>query len=72
MIDRVTINVALDKDDSSDPIIFGILPRKRASAILKERWDLDNFTKPKDYPGFPKDDFVRKSNARTRKKAGSY
>lgn len=55
--DKVTVTVALN-DGESDGICFAILPRKKASAFVKERWDLDNFPKPKDYPGFPKQDYL--------------
>ncbi|KAJ3275360.1 hypothetical protein HDV01_000652 [Terramyces sp. JEL0728] len=51
--DKVTINCVLNSEESDD-ITFAILPRDSASSILKKRWDLDNFPKPRDLPGFPK------------------
>lgn len=55
--DKITFNVALD-DDQSDNIVFSILRRSKLTSVLKERWDLDNFAKVKDYPGFPNEDYV--------------
>jgi hypothetical protein len=46
-------------DEESDGIVFAILPRLKAASITNNRWDLDNFAKPKDYPGFPKEVFFK-------------
>ena len=45
-------------DDETDSIVFAILERAKATEVVKSRWDLDNFPKPKEYPGFPKEKFV--------------
>lgn len=60
--DKVTINCVLNSDESDD-ITFAILPKDTAASILKKRWDLDNFPKPRDLQGFPKQVYTLMTDA---------
>ncbi|KAJ3304070.1 Coiled-coil domain-containing protein 47 [Kappamyces sp. JEL0829] len=55
--DRVQINFVLNEDES-DPAVVAIVPRAKATAMTKQRWDLDNFPRPRELAAFPKDDYV--------------
>jgi hypothetical protein len=55
--DKVTLDVTLNAEET-DSFVFGIVPRSKASHITKNRWDLDQFTKPRDVQGIPKEDYV--------------
>jgi hypothetical protein len=60
--DRVTITVNLN-DLEVDPICFAFLAKTDSKRILKERWDLDNFSKQFSLQSFPKDAYqVRSDN----------
>ncbi len=52
--DRVHINVFLNEDEI-DPVVFAILPRSKVASISKQRWDINNFPKAKEFPLFPKE-----------------
>ncbi|KAI8893813.1 hypothetical protein BC833DRAFT_624524 [Globomyces pollinis-pini] len=57
LYDRVTIDVLIT-ETVCDSIVFALLPRKTATNVLKTRWDLDNFPKPRDMTGFPKEHYT--------------
>ncbi|KAL2917839.1 Coiled-coil domain-containing protein 47 [Polyrhizophydium stewartii] len=60
--DRVSLKATLN-DKIADPFIFAILPRKNADSIIKNRWDLRDFPKARDLPGFPKSEYTLLTDA---------
>eukprot|EP00842_Homolaphlyctis_polyrhiza_P004823 jgi/Hompol1/5341/HPOL_001236-RA len=53
--DKVTLKFTL-QDNIADQFLLAILPKYNVDSILKSRWDLANFPKARDFPGFPKDE----------------
>ncbi|KAJ3123028.1 hypothetical protein HK098_002284, partial [Nowakowskiella sp. JEL0407] len=50
--DRVTFNIALNDEESSN-FVFFICPKHRVKEFLEDRWDLETFGKLREIPGFP-------------------
>ncbi|KAI8918008.1 hypothetical protein BC831DRAFT_516334 [Entophlyctis helioformis] len=62
LYDKVTLKVTFD-DKVADPFVLSILPFRTNNKIVKSRWDLNNFTKPRDLPGMPKDEYQLATDA---------
>ncbi|KAK5672146.1 Coiled-coil domain-containing protein 47 [Batrachochytrium dendrobatidis] len=60
--DKVTLTFTFN-DKVADPFTFAILPKATGDSIKANRWDLNNFPKVRDLPGFPKSHYMIMTDA---------